>query len=55
MIGGTGWFTERTSFNNVEFSIDPRAGYFLSEKFIVGLNASYYFEGVENFQRGSAR
>lgn len=53
MIGGTGWFTEHASFNNIEYSIDPRAGYFLSKKFVVGLNASYYFDGVTNFQRGS--
>lgn len=53
MIGGTAWFTEHASFNNIEYSIDPRAGYFLCEKFAIGLNVSYYFDGVENFQRGS--
>ncbi len=39
MIGGTAWFTEHASFNNIEYSIDPWAGYFLSENLLSVLMA----------------
>lgn len=52
-IGGSGWFKEHAAFNNIEYAINTKAGYLLTEKLTVGLNGYYYFNGVVNGQSGT--
>lgn len=59
-IGKGNWFIGGTlsgsmpHLEDVEFTLNPKASYFLGEKFAIGLNTSYQFNGIENYQIFSA-